>query len=53
VLPKNASTEETNVYSLVLEDFFTLLKPVYIYNSISVTMNIGGFPFTGTGIEVL
>jgi DNA topoisomerase-3 len=52
-LPPSASREEANVYSLVLESFFTVLKPAYVYNAVSVTMNIGGFLFTGTGVEVL
>ena len=55
VLPSRASPEEKNVYHLVLTRFFTLLKPAYIYNSITLEVRIGKdiYRFYGKGIEVL
>jgi len=52
-LPADCSIEETNIYKLVFERFFTLLKKPYIYNSVSVAADISGHSFTGKGIEVL
>jgi DNA topoisomerase-3 len=53
ILPDNASKEEYDVYHLVLERFFTTLKPAYIYNSITITVSIASFVFSGNGIEIL
>jgi DNA topoisomerase-3 len=52
-LPDNASTEESNVFSLVLKQFFTVFKPDYIYNAVSVTADISGFAFSGNAVEVV
>ena len=52
-LPTDASEEEKNIYSLVFERFFIILKHPYIYNSISIDVDILGHGFIGSGIEVL
>jgi DNA topoisomerase-3 len=52
-LPSRCSEEETAVYNIVLQRFFTALKPPYIYNSISIGVDISGHKFIGNGIEVL
>ena len=52
-LPKERSGEEENVYLLVFERFFAILKPPYIYNSVSVSVDISGRQFMGSGVEVL
>jgi len=49
----DCSKEEIDIYTLVFDRFFTLLKPPYIYNSILINIDISGFTFTGNGIEVL
>ena len=51
--PTEISEEEYNVYALVFERFFTILKPPYVYNSVFINVDISGRRFTGTGIEVL
>jgi DNA topoisomerase-3 len=51
--PAGGSDEEKNVYGLVLERFFTILKPPYTYNSVSINADISGRRFMGTGVEVL
>jgi DNA topoisomerase-3 len=53
VMPPGAAQEEANVYQLVLRRFFAVLKPAYVYTAISVTADIAGFQFSGSGIEVL
>jgi DNA topoisomerase-3 len=45
--------EEVDVYFLVFEQFFTVFKPPYVYNSISIDVGISGYKFVGNGIEVL
>jgi len=52
-LPADASEEEKNIYSLVFEQFFIIIKPPYVYNSISIDVDISGHKFIGSGIEVL
>jgi DNA topoisomerase-3 len=51
-IPDEASPEEKNVFSLVCKRFFTVFKPDYIYDSVSVSVDISGFSFQGNGIEV-
>jgi hypothetical protein len=50
VLP---SPQLLNAYNCFLKNLFITLKPTYIYNSISVAINIGGFPFMEIDIEIL
>ncbi|MDR2864332.1 MAG: topoisomerase C-terminal repeat-containing protein [Spirochaetaceae bacterium] len=52
-VPQDAGIEEKNVYNLVLERFLTMLKPDHIYFSIKIGVDIAGFTFAGSGIEVL
>jgi DNA topoisomerase-3 len=52
-LPDNVSPEEFHVYILVFQRFFTVLKPPYIYNSVSIDVGILGREFIGNGIEVI
>jgi DNA topoisomerase-3 len=52
-LPENAGAEERNIYLLVVERFFTTLKPPYIYNAVKITVEIKEHPFTGGGVEIL
>ena len=52
-LPYSHTVEEYNIYSLVLERFFTVFKSPYIYNSIKIDVDILGYLFRGNGIEVI
>jgi DNA topoisomerase-3 len=52
-LPADTSDEENNVYDLVYERFFSILKPPYIYNSLIISGNISEYSFQGSGIEIL
>jgi len=52
-LPKETSEEELNIYLLVFERFFTVLKPPYVYNSIAIDVDISGHKFIGNGVEVI
>jgi len=52
-LSEAVSVGENTVYFLVLERFFALLKPPYIYNSVSIDADVSGYLFKGTGIEIL
>jgi DNA topoisomerase III len=52
-LPSDAYDEEKNIYSLVFERFFVILKHPYVYNSISIDVDILEHRFIGSGIEVL
>ncbi|MDR2941706.1 MAG: DNA topoisomerase [Treponema sp.] len=52
-LSEALSVSETSIYSLVLERFFTVLNPPYVYNSISINVDISGHKFIGKGIEVI
>jgi len=52
-LPEEASDEERNVYNLVFERFFIILKPPYVYNAISIDVDIAGHRFIGNGIEII
>jgi len=52
VLPETAAEAQRNVYSAVLERFFTVIKPDYEYDAVSVKAVCRGFPFTGTGRTV-
>jgi DNA topoisomerase-3 len=52
--PRNDMSEkEVNVYYLVLLRFFTMLKTPYVYNSVSIGVEIKGRQFVGNGIEIL
>jgi len=50
---ENLSAEAGNVYMLVLRSFFRVLKPPHVYNSVRIKMEVSGFLFAGSGIEVL
>jgi DNA topoisomerase-3 len=52
-LPKEASQDEGKVFSLVLARFFAVFMDPYVYNAITVDIDIAGFLFRGDGIEVL
>jgi len=56
-LPLDCSDEEKNIYFLVFERFFTILKPPYVYNSVKIAASVFSdkkrFMFKGTGIEIL
>ncbi len=52
-IPESCSAEEKNIYFIVFNSFLTILKQPFIYNSVSVTVDISGFVFKGNGIEVL
>ena len=52
-LPENCSDDERNVFNLVLQRFFDLLKPPYIYNSVKISTDISDFRFCADGIEVV
>ena len=47
------SEEETNIYLLVFERFFNVFKPPYVYNSISIDVDISEHKFIGNGIEII
>jgi len=49
----DAEVDEANIYSLVFDRFFTVLMPPYVYNSISIDVDISGHKFVGNGIEVV
>jgi DNA topoisomerase-3 len=51
--PLDCSQEEAGVYYLVLQRFFTVLKPPYVYNSLAICGNISEFAFQGSGIEII
>ena len=53
ILPLDINDHERFVYDLVYERFFTVLKPPYVYNSISIDVDISGHKFIGNGIEVI
>ncbi len=46
VLPHNVSPDEKNIYSLVLRQFFTTLRPAYVYNSITCEIKINNYIFS-------
>jgi DNA topoisomerase-3 len=50
---ESENEEEKNIYFLVFEQFFNVLKPPYVYNSVSIDVDISGHKFIGNGIEVL
>jgi DNA topoisomerase-3 len=56
-LPLDCSDEEKNIYFLVFERFFTILKPPYVYNSVKIAASVFSdkkrFMFKGTGVEIL
>jgi len=49
----DTEVDEANIYSLVFDRFFTVLMPPYVYNSISIDVDISGHNFVGNGIEVV
>jgi DNA topoisomerase-3 len=52
-IPSDASENEKGVYRIVLERFFTTLKPQCVYNSVKYEADIAGFKFAGSGIETI
>jgi len=50
---EDLNTDETNIYVLVLERFFTVLMPPYEYYSIAIDVNISGHKFIGNGVEII
>jgi DNA topoisomerase-3 len=52
-ITQEASEEERNVFFLVCKQFFTVFKPDYMYHAIKITVDIAGFHFMGSGIEIL
>ena len=50
---ESLDTDETNIYLLVFERFFAVFKLPYVYNSISIDLDISGHKFIGNGIEVI
>ncbi|MDR0731030.1 MAG: DNA topoisomerase, partial [Treponema sp.] len=52
-VPEDASTDEKNVFSLVLKQFFTAFKHDYIYHAVALTADIAGFAFLGNAVEVI
>jgi DNA topoisomerase-3 len=52
-LPETCSEEEKNIWTLVLKSLFAVLKPPYVYNSVSINVDISGHHFIGNGIEVI
>jgi DNA topoisomerase-3 len=52
-LPADTSDEENDIYTLVFIQFFTMLKPPYVYNSLVISGNILEYAFQGSGIEIL
>jgi DNA topoisomerase-3 len=56
-LPPGCSGDEINIFYLVFERFFTILKPPYVYNSVKIAADVFSdnkrFKFKGTGIEVI
>jgi DNA topoisomerase-3 len=55
--PLGLSDDELNIFYLVFERFFTILKPPYVYNSVKIAASVFSdkkrFMFKGTGIEIL
>lgn len=52
-LPQTATDEQRKVFNAVLERFFNLIKPDYIYNSINITGTCKDLEFIGNGKQVL
>jgi len=52
-LANDVSEEELNVFVLVFKSFFNILKPPYVYNAISIDVDISGHNFIGNGVEVI
>ena len=52
-LPDAANEKERNVYSIVLESFFTVCMPDYVYNEKSLRFHVGPYVFTSRVREVL
>jgi DNA topoisomerase-3 len=53
VIPEAASEKERKVYAIVLESFFTVCMPDFIYNEKSLRFHIGEYVFTAKIREVL
>ncbi len=51
-LPEAAAAEQWNVYSAVLNRFFTVIKAPHLYDAITVTAESNGFTLTGSGKTV-
>jgi len=52
-LPAECDEREGNVYRLILEQFFTALMPPYIYNAVSIEVEIARHLWAGSGSEVV
>ena len=52
-LSEALAVDESNIYFLVFERFFTVFKPPYVYNSLIISGNISEYSFQGSGIEIL
>jgi len=52
-IPETASEKERNVYSIVLDSFFTVCMPDYIYNEKSLRFSVLVYTFTSTIHEVI
>jgi DNA topoisomerase-3 len=52
-LSDNASTQEKNVFEIVLCSFFTVCMPDYIYNKKHLVFHIGEYTFKSTINEVI
>jgi DNA topoisomerase-3 len=52
-ITKECSYEENNIYTFVFQSFFNILKLPYVYNSVSIDVDISRHNFIGNGIEVI
>ena len=52
-LPESANEKERNVYSIVLESFFVVCMPDFIFNEKSLRFHVGEYVFTSRIREVL
>jgi len=52
VLPESAAEAQRNIYSAVLERFFTVIKAPFIYNAINVAAVCRTYSFTGSGRQI-
>jgi DNA topoisomerase-3 len=52
-LPDSATDKERKVYSIVLESFFTVCMPDFVFNEKSLRFHIGSYSFISTIREVI
>jgi len=52
-IPDGAGEKERNIYNIVLESFFTVCMPDFVYNAKSIRFYVGDFVFTANIREVL